>query len=80
MIYSETAAQNYSDPEMFKKICDVLPARRCGTTAEVRFDLFLGLKLLGRGSSSPCLVFFTSRACSLHQLTVEYYEYFPHSE
>ena len=36
-MYSETAAQNYSDPELFQKIKNLLPAKRCGTTAEVRW-------------------------------------------
>lgn len=35
VIYSDTAAQNYADPELFQKLRDKLPARRCGTTAEV---------------------------------------------
>ncbi|KAM7444217.1 hypothetical protein ABFA07_007159 [Porites harrisoni] len=26
---------NYADPELFQKLRDKLPARRCGTTAEV---------------------------------------------
>lgn len=34
-MYSETAAQNYPDPELFQKLKALLPARRCGTTAEV---------------------------------------------
>ena len=36
-MYSETAAQNYPDPELFQKLNVLLPAKRCGTTAEVRF-------------------------------------------
>jgi len=35
-VYSETAAQNYPDSELFQKLKAVLPAKRCGTTAEVR--------------------------------------------
>ncbi|KAL9967228.1 hypothetical protein ACROYT_G025407 [Oculina patagonica] len=35
VVYSETAAQNYPDPELFQKINSMLPAKRCGTTAEV---------------------------------------------
>ena len=35
VIYSDTAAQNYADPELFQKLRDKLPAGRCGTTAEV---------------------------------------------
>jgi len=36
VIYSETAAQNYTEhPDLFEKIQTMLPAKRCGTTAEV---------------------------------------------
>lgn len=35
VVYSETAAQNYSDSKLFQKLQSVLPAKRCGTTAEV---------------------------------------------
>lgn len=34
-IYSETAAANYSDPEIFNRILPVLPTKRFGTTEEV---------------------------------------------
>lgn len=37
VVYSDTAAQNYSEyePELFQKMANLLPAKRCGTTAEV---------------------------------------------
>lgn len=45
MIYSETAAQNYSEqPDLFEKLQTVLPAKRCGTTAEVDFVRLLDKK------------------------------------
>ena len=40
-MYSETAAQNYPDPELFQKLNDLLPAKRCGTTAEVRTNYLM---------------------------------------
>ena len=46
-MYSDTAAQNYPDPELFQRMANMLPAKRCGTTAEVRamvpfFPLLIG--------------------------------------
>lgn len=35
VVYSDTAAQNYPDPELFQRMANMLPAKRCGTTAEV---------------------------------------------
>ena len=45
-MYSETAAQNYPDPELFNKLQKALPAKRCGTTAEVKLSLVLLLVII----------------------------------